>query len=267
MKYIKLTYDRKQETLFECLLDGFEYLGGTTEELLFDNMKTVVVQAKTDFSHVVLNETFRQFSKDDGFTVNTCRGYRPQTKGKVETLARIMNRLKAYNEEFSDIKELETIISNMNNSMNNETVQGINEIPFNRHKKETDILKPVNINSLKHYFSKQKEYKVSKESMITYKGKKYSVPLYLLGKFVTIKEGDFSIYIYYTTDFVCSYNFTLDYQFNYKESHYRDILKNNTFKHKSDDELDEIIQKQLEAKDGILIVSEEDYNDQLRKFD
>jgi len=54
------------------------------------------------------------------------------------------------------------------------------------------------------------------ESMITYKSKKYSVPIYLIGKNVTVKEYDFEIYIYYTTNFVCSYNIDKSLRFNYK---------------------------------------------------
>ena len=101
----------------------------------------------------------------------------------------------------------EKIIQNMNKQLNQEIVQGIKERPIDRYnKKEKNTLKPVNIELLKKYFSYEKEYKVSKESMITYKGKKYSVPTAYIGKYVTIKEDDFEIYIYYSTNYICSYN-------------------------------------------------------------
>ena len=38
-KYIELTFDQIQQTL---LLNAFYYFGGTTSEILFDNMKTIV---------------------------------------------------------------------------------------------------------------------------------------------------------------------------------------------------------------------------------
>lgn len=38
-KYIELTFDQTQNTLFKCLTNAFKYYGGTTEEILFDNMK------------------------------------------------------------------------------------------------------------------------------------------------------------------------------------------------------------------------------------
>ena len=102
-KYIELTFDQTQPTLFRCLINALKYFGGTTEEILFDNMKTIVDQVKSNYTEVVINSKAMQFSKDAGFKIVTCRPYRPRTKGKVETLAKIMNRLKAYDYEFESI--------------------------------------------------------------------------------------------------------------------------------------------------------------------
>ena len=41
-KYIELTINRTQPTLFRCMINCFKALGGVPEEILFDNMKTVV---------------------------------------------------------------------------------------------------------------------------------------------------------------------------------------------------------------------------------
>ena len=79
-KFLKLTFDRSQQTLFECLSQAFQFFGGTTKEILFDNMKTVVDQAKSNYHSVVINEKFRQISKDANFNIVTCRPYRPRTK-------------------------------------------------------------------------------------------------------------------------------------------------------------------------------------------
>ena len=81
-KFIKVTFDKNQQTLFECLAQAFNYFGGTPKELLFDNMKTVVDHAKSNYHSVVINEKFRQFAKDANFNIVTCRAYRPQTKRK-----------------------------------------------------------------------------------------------------------------------------------------------------------------------------------------
>ncbi len=216
-------------------------------------MKTVIDQAKSNFSNVVVNEKFTQFAKDSNFKVRSCRAFRPETKGKVEVLAKIMNRLKAYNNEFESQYELIDIVNNLNEMLNNEVVQGIGQTPNKRFENEKNTLSPVNIDLLKPYFIKQKEYKVSKESMITYKGKKYSLPTIYICKYVTVVEGDSHIYIYYSTDFIVSYNITLDYFLNYKEQHYKDILSKSAYKDKTTKQLDEIIKENLINLDNILI--------------
>ena len=253
MKFVKLTFDRTQSTLFDCLTSAFEFFGGVTDEILFDNMKTVVDHAKSDFSNVIINEKFAQFAKDAGFNVRACRAFRPETKGKVEIVAKIMNRLKAFNGEFSTQADLIKIVDNMNISLNKEIVQGINQRPIDRFKKEKNTLNPVNIDILKPYFIRQKEYKVSNESMITYKGKKYSVPTAYIGKYVTVTEGDSTIYIYYTTNFICSYDTLIDCFLNYKEEHYKEILSKSDYGNKTDKELDSIIKKNLEHLDNLWI--------------
>lgn len=82
------------------MVGAFGYFNGCPKEILFDNMKTVVDKARTTTTKVVFNKRFESFSNDAGFTPLACIGYRPKTKGKVETLARIMERLRPYNEEF-----------------------------------------------------------------------------------------------------------------------------------------------------------------------
>lgn len=169
-----------------------------------------------------------------------------------------MDRLKAYNGEFDSIYELYAIIDELNAELNNEIVQGLGQTPNERFKKEKSTLIHVNLDLLEPYYIPTKVYKVSNESMITYKGKKYSVPPYLIGKEVTVKEGDFSILIYYTTNFVCSYNLVESSRFNYKDSHYREILKQDAFKNATDDEIEAQIRRNLDFMDNINIERDED---------
>ena len=78
-KYIELTLDQTQATLFRCLTNAFEYFGGTTEEILFDNMKTIVDRTKSSLNDIIINSKAEQFSKDARFKIVTCRPYRPRT--------------------------------------------------------------------------------------------------------------------------------------------------------------------------------------------
>ncbi len=253
-KYIELTFDQTQPTLFKCLINSFKYFGGITEEILFDNMKTIVDHAKSTYTNVIINSKAEQFSKDAGFKIVTCRPYRPRTKGKVETLAKIMNRLKAFNKEFKDLKELKEIVTKLNYSLNyEEKSQGTNEIPINLYQKEKEYLIPVNIDILKNYYIPEKTYKVSNESMITYQGIKYSVPIQYVGKQITVLDEDNVIHLYYNTKLIYSYNKTKKYKYNYKENDYVEILKNSSFDKKTNKEINEFINNNLKSMDLINI--------------
>ena len=265
-KYIELTFDQKQETMFKCLTNAFKYYGGTTEEILFDNMKTIVDQVRSNYTQVVINSKANQFAKDAGFKIITCMPYRPRTKGKVETLAKIMNRLKAFDYEFKDIKELNEIVKKLNYELNyEEKSQAIDELPIKLFINEKEYLKPVNYEILENYSLIEKTYKVSHESMISYHGIKYSVPIQYIGKPITVKDTDNVIYLYYNKKLICSYRKNEKYKYNYKEEDYIDILKHSIFTEKTESELEEYIDKNLNSLDRIFIDKGEEINDRRNK--
>ena len=256
-KYIELTFDQTQPTLFRCLINAFKYFGGRTEEILFDNMKTIVDQAKSNFTDVVINSKAMQFSKDAGFKIVTCRPYRPRTKGKVETLAKIMNRLKAYDNEFNDKEDLEQVVEQLKYELNyEEKSQATSEIPKILFDKEKEYLTPINYEILENYCLPEKTYKVSNESMISYKGIKYSVPIQYVGKQLTVIDEDNVIHIYYNKELIYSYKKHTNFRYNYKEQDYIDILKHSSFNTKTEDEISEYIEKNLYSLDGIYIDKE-----------
>ena len=179
--------------------------GGVPHEILFDNMATVVDRLASTYRVVVINKKFAQFAKDVGFVVNTCRPYRPQTKGKVECVAKLMDRLKVYNKEFTTIEELDNIVNKLMKEINNEDINFV-EKPVQRLKEEQKYLSSLpSIDCVSQYFRQNKGYKVSKESMITYKKHKYSVPIKYIGEYLTVSEKEDTLNIYYTTDLIASH--------------------------------------------------------------
>ena len=206
--------DMTQSINIKFIDDKVEDMTTTINVNLPDNYKSYINTFKTtlekeykskygSYKNVKLNTKFLQYSKDIGFTPITCRIYRPQTKGKVESLAKLVDRIQVYNNEFETYEELDKIVKLFMKEINNEISQGINQKPVERLEKETKHLLPLpNQEILNAYTTLPKEYKVSKESMITYKGQKYSVPTYLIGKLVSVKETNEYIHIYYTSNLV-----------------------------------------------------------------
>ena len=227
-KYIELTFDRSQPTLFKCLTNMFNYFNGVPKELLFDNMKTVVDRPRTQFSKVVFNDIFYSFSKDASFIPLACLPYTPKTKGKVETLARIMNRLKVYNHEFNDSNDLIKIVSSLLEEINSEISESTKEPPIDRFKKEKEYLSPIpNIECLNGYFKAiPLTRKVPKDSMIMYKENKYSVPEKYIGKIVSIEVKEGYLYIYYNNSFITKHLISSK-PFNYHKEHYITYLSHS----------------------------------------
>jgi transposase len=253
IKYVKLTTDREQKTLFKCMISAFSYFQGIPQEILFDNMKTVVDRSKSTFSSVEFNKIFKYFTNDAGFKPIACRPYRPQTKGKVESLARLTNRLAVYNGEFEDYDDLDRIVQDFMKEVNNEVSQAINQTPLSRLNKELEYLKPLPpMDSLVSYVSCEKEYKVSKESMVNYKGRKYSVPTKYIGLKVNITEAcDGNISIYYNEDFIVCHSLS-ENKYNYKVGHMHEILKSDACKHLTDAKIDEFIKENMTMMDILL---------------
>lgn len=242
-KYIELTYDKTQPTLFKCLTNMFKTFGGVPKELLFDNMKTVVDRSRTQFNKPQYNETLYAFSKDAKFEPKSCIAFRPRTKGKVETVARIMNRLKVYNGEFTTPAELEKIIKELMDEINDEIQQTTKEKPNDRFKKEKEYLNPEpNYYALEAYYSdKPMTRKVPKDALITFQAKRYSVPMKYIGKIVTIQCKGNNLSIYYNQDFVCSHVIS-NKNINYIPSHYEELAK-CTFK--NDDSIEAFCENNL----------------------
>lgn len=103
------------------MVRAFQFFGCVTKKIIFDNMKIVDNHSKSSFSKTVFNQRFEYFAKDIGFEPLACRTYRHQNKGKMESLAKLMDRLKVYNEEFDTWNDFKNIIANFMDDINNET--------------------------------------------------------------------------------------------------------------------------------------------------
>ncbi len=87
MLYIEFTDNMRYDTLECCHRNAFRFFGGVPQEVLYDNMKTVVLQrdAYQPGRHR-FNPSLWQFGKEMGFSPRLCRPFRAQTKGKVERM-------------------------------------------------------------------------------------------------------------------------------------------------------------------------------------
>lgn len=77
--------NEKFEMLIDCHERFFDVLDGVPHTILFDNMKTVLIDRNAYGPGLHrFHSGFREFAKHHGFSPRMCAPYRAQTKGKVE---------------------------------------------------------------------------------------------------------------------------------------------------------------------------------------
>ena len=93
--------------LMEGLESAFDRFSGVPEELLFDQMRAVVLSDDRGAGGgLVLNEEFLRFTAHWGFMPRSCRPYRAQTKGKVERPIRYIRESFFYGRSFANDNDL-----------------------------------------------------------------------------------------------------------------------------------------------------------------
>ena len=250
-KYCRLTLDKKQDTVINCLIYVFNSISGVPKEIWFDNMLTIVDASKMN-KHDRINDKIKQFAKDVGFTPITCRPRRPQTKGSVEALAKLCDRLLAYNNEFESVEDLEKIVKNFNDSINNEISQTHNRVVNEVFECEKEYLSPLPNNKIfSSYLSNRETRKVAKDSMISYEGNKYSVPVKYINCNLIICVKNNMLYIYDNTNLVRCHEISKN-NLNYNVEDVKDILANDLLKDASDDKIEAFIENNLSQYDNLL---------------
>jgi len=89
--YVRFATDEQLDTLLECMEGAFAFFGGVPRHVLFDNMKTVVLERDAyGLGEHRFQPKFRMFATHYGFLPRLCKPYRAQTKGKVERFNRYL---------------------------------------------------------------------------------------------------------------------------------------------------------------------------------
>jgi len=125
--------------------ESFPYLGGVPAELLFDQMKAVVVSdGRGSGGGLVENPEFRGFSDHWGFRIRVCRPYRAQTKGKVERPVRYVRGNFFYGRDFVSDDDLNAQARLWLDEVANVRVHGTLKEPISdRFERERPLLGPL----------------------------------------------------------------------------------------------------------------------------
>jgi len=185
MRYIEFVTDMSTNTLIHSHANAFRYFGGYPEEMLYDNMKQVVIKRLLKQEDSTLNRQFEDFAGFYGFKPVLCRPYRGQTKGKVERTVQFVRDNFMVGIKYKSLDDLNGQALAWCNKVNGKAHATTGEIPFERLKKE-------GLNPLKREYiiDKINLRRVQKDCLISYAGNQYSVPSEYAGRDVAVVALD-----------------------------------------------------------------------------
>jgi transposase len=186
MKYIEFCTDMKVETFLKAHNNAFLYFGGHTKEILYDNLKAVVIKRALRAKDSEFNKKFMDFAGFYGFQPILARPYKPTTKGKVENTIKFIRSSFFAGEEFSGLKDINERALEWLKIKNGTQHSFTHCVPSEQLKQE--LLIPVTIEKL-YDTSIIKYRKVLTTSYISYRGNYYSVPYVYVDKEISIKEN------------------------------------------------------------------------------
>ncbi len=131
--------------VFEGLEGAFAFFGGVPRELLFDQMKAVIIRGeRDDGGRLTENTEFLRFANHHGFRIRACRPYRARTKGKVERPVSYVRSSFFYGRTFTSDEDLNRQARHWLDHVANVRVHGtLKERPVDRLEREQDVLGPL----------------------------------------------------------------------------------------------------------------------------
>lgn len=181
MGYIEFVTDMSTNTLIRCHQNAFQYFGGYPEEILYDNMKQVVVKRLLKQGGSTLNRQFEDFAGFYGFKPILYRPYRGQTRGKAERTVQFVRDNFMIGIKYNSLADLNGQAPAWCNKVNGKVHATTNELPFERLEKER--LSPL---KREYIIDKINLRRIQKDCLISYAGNQYSVPAEYVGKDVAV---------------------------------------------------------------------------------
>jgi transposase len=190
----------------ECFLDGhiraFHYLGGVPGEMLYDNMKHVVIRHLV--GKVAFNPELLHFAHHYGFAPKACPPYAAWVKGKVERPVDYLRESFWRGYAFSDLQTANQDLHHWLDTMANRRVHGTHRQPvIERWQQEKPRLAPL---PTADYDTSLKVFrKVYKDCLVSYETNRYHLPHTVVGKKVLLKVKNGTIHFYDDDRLLVSY--------------------------------------------------------------
>lgn len=193
--YARLYQNQKMENFLDVHVRAFNNIGGVHRELVYDNLKQAV-RKFVGRNEKEATEDLIKISLYYGFKYRFCNVARGNEKGHVEKGIEFVRR-KAFSSrtDFDTVKEANAYLKEKLLELNSKKRNWLqNQSPIDILKQEMPYLIPLKPS---YDASRRVEARVNKYSVVNIDQNKYSVPDYLVGKFVNVKVYPDTIEIYY----------------------------------------------------------------------
>ncbi len=176
---------------------AFRAFGGRPRECVYDQTRLVVIDEQC--RELALNERFARYAASAGFAIRACRGYDPESKGKVEAGVKYVKSNGLYGETFAGWAEVGAYLQQwLEETANARTHATTGEVPRERYARAEQAhmapyLSPPGVAELTGEAPLTRH--ADKTGLIAWKANKYSVPLAYQRSRVGVVETDAELVI------------------------------------------------------------------------
>lgn len=211
-----------------CLASVFRANGGVTEYCDTDNMSGIVSMSS---GRRKVSARALEFADAAGTQLRFCRRRTPQTKGKVESSNRFVERLRVYEGDFSGEEELIEIIAHIEARSNAEPNEETGVPPAVLFMKEKDHLRPVgNWELLESMVADVDFQDVPDTLLVRCRGREWSVPARCIGRRVKVMATPGGqVRVEMAGELVAVHDLSDPRRIVYDQSHYEEAIAGKAF--------------------------------------
>lgn len=200
-QYVQAFLHERQTSWFRGMEGAFQHFGGVTEEVLFDNARSLVSLHNPITREVAFNQKLHAFANYWKFKPKACAPYRPRTKGKDERSVGYVKKNCIAGREFSSWQALEEHMAWWMREISDPRIHGTTgEKPIDRFLKE-EIQALHSLDGKPSFCHTREQYRVvHTDSCVEVDSNFYSVPWSLIKQFVVVQVHDLEVRIFYENE-------------------------------------------------------------------
>ena len=182
------------ETFIQAHDLAFQFFGGRTKEIVYDQDRVMTVSE--NYGNLMLVDKFLSYKNYCGFDIRLCRGYDPESKGKIEAVVKYVKYNFLKFRKFTTIDNLNSEVldwlDRTGNGMIHNTTKLIPKLVFKEEQKHL-----IAVPCLEQQYSQPSTYLVRKDNVINYRSNRYAVPknTYAPNKYVVVQKKEENLLI------------------------------------------------------------------------